>query len=704
MMRNILLKFILFCYAFICLTVADLPAQEKQIEYKVKVEVKLLYVLALDKEGNPLTDLQKEDFQLFVDGQPKEIETFSLITHTSKRAIAEQEEFAAEKLDIQDISAEEAKVNRKFILAAIPYSFPSLSHLNRAKKALIHFIEQARYPEDWIGIVVIHRDWIGTVQDFTHSREKLLQKINAYFSFDSKKLNRLESQYPVTAEEIYQVPQLPIFQGMIPVKGGIDIIPALELLAGRMGVLEGRKIIFCFGLPLRVFGVLSRSIRDWSTRFWSFSEMINKMLSHNITIYYTELERPSIPSYLDASSAIKLDSVLLPGSVHTDPILAEMLRADLRALRFSQEATHFAMANETGGKYYYNITSPTYCIDDVDKINSSYYLMSFTVTEEFRKKKSHAIRLECKRKGVKLFYGNKYYAPEEIEEKKFEEIYKRTQLYKCLFSDVKQPELKIYGQWIPLPTDEEQLHLGALDFYLPAELLQTLPISYQLGCSYSNSQEKGIIFENEINFSSSKKDKLSSSHGYVVRVLAKLPAGNKSLRLAAMDSETGEHGRYDIDISKYLERSDFSNILLGRLLEEGPFYEYRDYSEARFNLEKEFYNLLSVNKSIIIPSVNNTFSIGEQVVFCLIRKIPSEQSKIYDKHKVIAYLSPIENEETMKIKLPVFPKKVIKSYRQYYGTIDTANLKIGRYRLKIDVNDENNALITELEANLQIIP
>ncbi|TKJ28936.1 hypothetical protein CEE39_09705 [bacterium (candidate division B38) B3_B38] len=194
-------------------------------------------------------------------------------------------------------------------------------------------------------------------------------------------------------------------------------------------------------------------------------------------------------------------------------------------------------------------------------MNSSYYLISFTITEEYRKKKFHTIRLKCKRKGVKLRYSNKHYAPEELEEKRFEETYKKVSLYKCLLSDVKQPALKIYGQWIPLPDDELQLHLGALDFYLPTELFQTLPISYQLGCSYANSDEKGIIFQNQLDFLPSREDKLSSTHGYVVRLLTRLPQGKKSLRLAAMNDETGEYGRYDIDISKSPKRADFSNIL-----------------------------------------------------------------------------------------------------------------------------------------------
>ena len=661
--RYILQVLIFFCYVLVYLNGAHLLAQEKQIQYKLKVEVKLLYVLALDKEGNPVTDLPKEDFTLFVDGQPQEIESFSLISHTAEKPIVEQEEFAAERFNIQDISPEEPKVNKRFILAALPYSYESLAHLHRAKRAIIHLIEHARYPEDWIGIVVIHGDWIDTIQDFTCSKEKLLQKFDAYFYRDMRRINRLESLYTVTAEEIYQVPQLPIFQGVIPVSGGRDIIPALNLIAEKIGVLEGRKIILCFGLPVSFLGVES-------LRLWSALEMIDKIVSHNITFYYTELERP------DAYS----------GSGYID---------ELAAL----ESSHFALANETGGKYYNNVISPTYCIDDVDKINSSYYLISFTITEELRKKKSLTIRLKCKRKGVKLYHPKKYYAPEELEEKKFEETYKKVQLYKCLLSDVSQPALKIYGQWIPLPGDEQQLHFGALDFYLPTELFQTLPISYQLGCSYSNSQEKGIIFQNQLGFLPSKEDKLSSTHGYVVRLFTRLPEGKKTLRLAAMNDETGEYGRYDIDISKYPVMTDFSNILLGRLLEEGMFSEYRDYSESQANLKKELYDLLSIDNSIIIPSVNNTFSPGEQVVFCLIRKIPPKQSKKYEK--VTASLSPVEEDET--ITLPVFRKKVGKNYRQYYGIINTADMKKGIYQLRVDVKKWDNSPVAAMAADLEIV-
>ncbi|TKJ28935.1 hypothetical protein CEE39_09700 [bacterium (candidate division B38) B3_B38] len=130
------------------------------------------------------------------------------------------------------------------------------------------------------------------------------------------------------------------------------------------------------------------------------------------------------------------------------------------------------------------------------------------------------------------------------------------------------------------------------------------------------------------------------------------------------------------------------------------FSEYRDYSESQAHLEKELYDLLSIDNSIIIPSINNTFRRRGQVVFCLIRKIPPKQSKRYEK--VTASFSPVEEGEA--IKLPVFRKKVGKNYRQYYGIINTANLKRERYRLTVDVKKWDNSPVATMAAELEIVP
>jgi VWFA-related protein len=682
--KNTLCKLLLFIALFSFVYSPIIFAQEEKIhQYKVEVKEKLLYVLALDKNGNPINDLKKDDFQLFVDGKVQQIKTFALITHEEKEYLEKKMEMPAVEKESPLFEIKEAKTNKRFILATIPPGFGSRYQHFRARKSLIHLIEQASYPDDWISVVVIYRDGIYSVQDFTNVKEKLLKKVDAAFKIGDEELRNLQRQYPLTDDEFYQLPQLPIFQGVITIKGGIDIIPSLELIAEKMATLKGRKIIFCLGLPLNFLGS--------NNRISAFFDMVNKMLTHNITIYYSELKGPHISGFFDASSSIKLSSNLLPGSMLYDPM-------DLAYKRFLHESSHFALANETGGKYYYNISSPTYFIDDVDKINSSYYLISFPVTIQLNKKKSLSIKLKCRREGVKLYYSNKYYAPHDLEDEKFEDTYQKIQLFKYLVVDTEQPTLHIEGKWIPLPGDEETLQFGFIDFYLPPGLFQQIPITYQVGASYAISQRRGIFFQTELEASSPQKNR-----GYRARALVKFTGEGKSLRLVAMDSESGEFGRLDIDISKPSSKADFSDILLGNLVDKERVQEFRDYSEDRYNLDKDLYKLLKVDDELLIPSTNNTFNQGEKIAFCMIYKIPKEQSKRYKNCKAFAYLAPDKEGQITEITLPVSSKKVAKHYRQYYGTIDTSDLTPGKYRIEIDLKDANNTPIIATDACFELI-
>jgi VWFA-related protein len=694
------IKFFSLCFVLIFLNPLNLQTKKDQIQYKIEVKEKLLYLLVLDKKGNPINDLKKEDFQLFVDGKPQEIKTFSLIKYIQKRREEGKLKISQERIKVPKISDKEMIDDRRFILAILPSKPESIFQRNKIGKAIKHLIKQAQYPRDWIGIVILDPNWIATIQDFTCSKEKLLKKFDAYLKFDMDKFKKLNKQYPLTSQEIFQVPLLPIFQGTIRIKGGIDIIPGLEIISEKLGILNGRKIILCFGLPLLFTGPDESDRNTWeqyNNRLSPFYKMINKINSHNITIYYSEIRKPGVKNYYDASSPVTLNSedLSLGNTIsRRDPIGGKL---DSDYIKMLKESSHFALANETGGKYYYNISSPTYFIDDVIKMNSRYYLVSFPITEDLERKKSHSIKLKCKREGVKLYYSNKYYAPHELEEKKFEESYKKIQLYKYLVVDTYNPTLEIEGAWIPLPGEEAGLQVGFIDFYLPPELFQKSPLSYQLGASYATSQRRGIFFQEEVGFSSPQKDK-----GYRARALVKFTGEGKTLRLVAMDSESGNFGKIELDIGKTSGKTDFSDILLGNLVDKKRILEFRDYSEDRYNLKKYLYKLLALDKKLIIPSVNNTFSQGEKITFCLIHKISEKESKRYKNVKVVAYLSLDKEGQITEINLPVSMKKVEKHYRKYYGTIDTSDLKPGKYRIEIDLKDANNSIIVATDAYFEI--
>ena len=195
---------------------------------------------------------------------------------------------------------------------------------------------------------------------------------------------------------------------------------------------------------------------------------------------------------------------------------------------------------------------------------------------------------------------------------------------------------------------------------------------------------------------------LQKNRGYRARALVKFTGEAYSLRLVAMDSESGEYGRLDIDISKPSRKADFSDILLGKLVDKERIQEFRDYSKERYNLDKDLYKLLKVDDKLLIPSTNNSFNQGEKITFCLIHKIPEKGKKRYKNVKVVAYLSLDKEGQITETNLQVSRKKVEKHYRQYYGTIDTRDLTPGKYRIEIDLKDANNSIITATDAYFEI--
>src|SRR5260221_5274985 len=52
------------------------PAKQSLYKFRVESELVLVNVVARDKQGNPVTDLKREDFTLLEDGKPQRVSSF----------------------------------------------------------------------------------------------------------------------------------------------------------------------------------------------------------------------------------------------------------------------------------------------------------------------------------------------------------------------------------------------------------------------------------------------------------------------------------------------------------------------------------------------------------------------------------------------------------------------------------------------------
>jgi len=68
----------LLLFSILCINTFP-AAQEESTDIKVKVELTTIDVFALDKHGQPVPNLKKEDFELYEDGKKQEILSGSLL-------------------------------------------------------------------------------------------------------------------------------------------------------------------------------------------------------------------------------------------------------------------------------------------------------------------------------------------------------------------------------------------------------------------------------------------------------------------------------------------------------------------------------------------------------------------------------------------------------------------------------------------------
>jgi hypothetical protein len=133
---SLLLSF--FLLASFSAAVATASPQQKQetLRHEVTVTMKLLQVYVVDKGSKFVGDLNKEDFEIFENGQAKPVEHFErhvlggLPAQTGLAATA---------------ATQARTTNRKFLLF-IDCAFNSPAGVARAKRAALHFLEAQVLP------------------------------------------------------------------------------------------------------------------------------------------------------------------------------------------------------------------------------------------------------------------------------------------------------------------------------------------------------------------------------------------------------------------------------------------------------------------------------------------------------------------------------------------------------------------------------
>ena len=326
------------------------PAQTPT--FRTSVEAVQINVIVTDADGNPVSGLTKDDFELVERGQPRDITTFS--------AIDIPVQAGAQPAAESDVLHNDRPPGRVYVIALDQMSGEAAL---RTRHFLREFIEKHFAPDDSAAVVLVTSGSSDASQAFTSNPRLLLKAIDSFggsenwgnnwtreknFTGDFKQLVEVIAALPAPRKALI------LISSNIP--GDAD-----RLRAARMGRIA------------RIFSDVNHD----------FYEAVSLATRHNVAVY--PIDPNGISTELTA-----------PGSFDTSAMEAR--------------ATLTALAEMTGGFALANSNGYAQAFERLVRDNSVYYVLGFEAGEE-RGTGFASVRVRVKRPGLEVRTLEGYLAP-----------------------------------------------------------------------------------------------------------------------------------------------------------------------------------------------------------------------------------------------------------------------------------------------------
>lgn len=418
---------------------------DDQLRHFVQVTLKLIQVHVTDKKGNPVTDLKREDFSLWVDGNKVDITDFERHVLTENLVPTE-----IEKGRSISIPSSSQMAGRRFLLF-FDFSYNSARGIRYSWEAALKFLAEKVTPTDEVAVVsysvsrglriheffslehdrireCVRRFRLGEVVDrATDVENQYLEFLRSQgeqgttvrgmeaISYDEIKRDRNESR---AAARQFIARTKELFQGLRYIPGKKYIL----LFSSGMpsSLVYGIQAV---GMPsnLAVGPAFDAQLRD------EYEGLLKEMAAANIVVF--------------------------PFDAHD---------FDLREAPVSGAYPLERMAKQTGGRYFGDITASAN-LDYIQQQTQAYYVLGFPVSEAWDAR-FHKVRVEVTRPGCRIYAQAGYFSPKSFKDlTSFEKALHLVDLAlspKPLYQNPLQMPLKVYAA--PLTEKDSLLFLAEL--------------------------------------------------------------------------------------------------------------------------------------------------------------------------------------------------------------------------------------------------
>ncbi len=228
---------LVFCTQFLVSPGGHASAAQSEQSYSLRVDVELVTteVIVLDKKGDPVRNLKKENFRLYEDGKQQEILSFDEVSDQSGPASF-------------TYPGDDDMGRGKIVLIFFDDSTISPSHIKSTRDSAARFVKEHMRPQDLIAVASFGMS-LKVLQNYTHDQEKALEAISQPAISNAETMR----QQDLPIERMQRTQQWPREQAgtdpstsMFLAHQSENLLRALNILSGSIQRLKGQKSILVY--------------------------------------------------------------------------------------------------------------------------------------------------------------------------------------------------------------------------------------------------------------------------------------------------------------------------------------------------------------------------------------------------------------------------------------------------------------------------
>jgi VWFA-related protein len=575
------------CAAAVLSLLVIVHAQQAPPPVTFQVEVNYVDIDAVvtDERGNFVADLDKSDFELFEDGKPQEISTFSVVDIPLPRQSPTAA--AAAVAASSDVKSNAQPIDGRLYVIVLDDLNVSPLRTQAVVKAARQFIER-HFGSNDLAAITYTSGRTDAGQEFTSERGRLLAAID---KFQGRKLRSTTLQkadhyfqqhlkeLEVNASSDADSPQTPTSGtvrgpiGYSDMTTDVDdfergdraqrVLRTLRNLAEYMGGVRGRRkalLMFSEGIDYPIYDVFGSPAA--TTIVMATRDTISAAARANVSFFA-----------IDPRGLTGMTSETIELTAAADPHLGLDARGLLAEMYLSQDSLR-ELAEETGGFASVNHNDVSNALARIVRANSTYYVLGYYPAATPRDGRFHKIEVRARRPGLRVAARKGYVSPRPLSDNDRLEQQRERERGRGKAGDVQTSlELReILRQ--PLQRNGLTLAVQAAPFKAGARQA-SVALAVEVDASRLHFIEQNGVFADGIELSFFALDERGRSHGgnfyqfnlalrpdtygrvrgSVIRMNPRmtLAPGRYQLRIGVREAGGGEMGSvfYDLEVPNY---------------------------------------------------------------------------------------------------------------------------------------------------------